>query len=357
MRWTSVALLTILAFTAVPRADVLQQILVKVNGDIITKTEFEQRQVSALRQRNQQFANDDDLKKAISEVTPDLVLAAVDELLLQQRGRELGFKMTDDNFKRIVEQIRTENKLESEAQFEAALKQEGMTLLDLRKALERQMLVTQVQQQEVMGKIAITDDEAKAYYEQHRTDFTTPPSITLREILVAVAESKDARGQAAVNVGADDDAKARAEALRGRVKAGEDFAKLAGELSDAPSKANGGIIGPISPDELAPEFAKLVKSLKVGDVSAPVRTSRGYQIFKLEASTEPVIETFDQARDKIASKVFDGKRQSEVLKYLDKLRAQAIIEWKNDELKKAYEKALSTRKSGAPDTADKPPSA
>ena len=75
-----------------------------------------------------------------------------------QRGRELGYKMGDDQFKSIVENIRKENKLEDEAQFQAALKQEGMTLADLRKTLERQLIVSRVQQAEVWNKIGITDD-------------------------------------------------------------------------------------------------------------------------------------------------------------------------------------------------------
>src|SRR5688572_2655606 len=112
-------------------AEILEQVLVKVNGDIITKTEFEQRQVSILRQRPE-FANttpdSEELKKAIAEITPELILSAVDELLLMQRGRELGYVMGDDQFKRIIDDIKKENKIETEEQFQNALKQEGLTL-------------------------------------------------------------------------------------------------------------------------------------------------------------------------------------------------------------------------------------
>ena len=75
--------------------------------------------------------------------------------------------------------------------------------------------------------------------------------MTLREILVAVPE-KAPGGEAGVNVGLDDEAKEKADALRARALKGEDFAKLAAELSDAASKANGGLIGPINRDELSP---------------------------------------------------------------------------------------------------------
>ena len=81
-------------------------------------------------------------RKAIAEVTPQLILEAVDELLLVQRGRELGLALGDEQFKSIVENIKKSNNIDSEDQFQAALKQEGMTMTDLRRALERQMLAS-----------------------------------------------------------------------------------------------------------------------------------------------------------------------------------------------------------------------
>lgn len=327
----------------VTAADVLQQVLVKVNGEIITKTDFEQLQVSALRQRNQQFTDDDSLKKAIAEITPQLIVDAVDDLLLQQRGREMGLKLGDEQFKNIVDNIKKENKLETEEQFQAALKQEGMTMADLRKALERQMLRSQVQQQEVMSKVGVSEEEAKAYYETHQAEFTSKASLTLREILVEVPEVKTSNNERAVSVGIEEEAKEKIEKLRARALAGEDFALLAGEASDAPSKANGGLVGPLNHDELAPAFRELVDKLSEGGITEPIRTQRGFQLLKLESAAKPTVEGFDQARPKIADRVVTDKRRAEMERYLRKLREQAIIEWKNDELKKAYEQQLASQ--------------
>ncbi|MBS1173139.1 MAG: surA, partial [Proteobacteria bacterium] len=167
------------------RVEIIEQILVKVNGEIITKTELENRQVAALRQRAQQMS-DEELKKAIASITPDILVDAVDELLLLQRGKELGYKVTDEQFKRVLDNIRKENKLETDDQFNAALKQEGITIEQLRKNLEKQMVINQVQQVEVAGKVGISESEAQAYYDEHKDQFTTPASLTLRELLVAV---------------------------------------------------------------------------------------------------------------------------------------------------------------------------
>ena len=312
------------------KVEIIEQILVKVNGEIITKTELEDRQVAALRQRAQQMS-DEELKKAIAAITPEILVDAVDELLLLQRGKELGYKVTDEQFKRVLDNIRKENKLESDEQFSAALKQEGITIEQLRKNLEKQMVINQVQQVEVAGKVGISDSEAQAYYAEHKDEFTTAASLTLRELLVAV--KSDGKS---VNVAADDAAKAKAESLRARARAGESFAALVAEASDAPSKANGGLVGPLSAEELDPGVRKIIEGLKPGDVSEVFRTGGGYALLQLDASTPPVVKSFESARDDIAQKVYESKRSAEFGRYLVRLRSQAIIEWKNEEMHRVW---------------------
>lgn len=324
-------------------ADILEQVLVRVNGDIVTKTDFEERQIAVLRQRPELAGlapDSPELRKAIAEVTPELILNAVDELLLVQRGRELGYALGDEQFAKILEEIKKENKLESEEQFQAALKQEGLTLAELRRSMERNMLISRVQQAEVVGKIAVTEDEAKAFYEKNKDQFTTPSAITLREILVEVPASEKG-----INAAADEDAKAKIEEIRKRLLDGEPFARLAADLSDAPSKANGGLIGPITSTDLAPALRDMFRKMKPGELSDPIRTARGYQLLKLESKTEETVRSFDAARDDISDRVADEKRRGEMQRYVEKLRSQAIISWKNDELKKAYDYALEQRKA------------
>ena len=340
---TAAAFLVALAL-APARADIIEQVLVKVNGDIVTKTEFEQRQIAALRQR-QELANvtpdSPELKKAIAEITPELILSAVDELLLVQRGRELGLALGDEQFQKILESIKEENSIKTDEQFQAALKQEGLTLAELRRSLERQMLISQVQQREVMGKIAVTEDEKQAYYAAHRDQFTTPSSLTLREILIEVP-ADETRG---VNAAENEEAERRAADIRARLVAGEPFPRLAADFSDAPSKANGGLIGPFNSTDLSPALVERLNGMKPGDITEVIRTPRGYQILKLESRTEEVVRSYEAARDDIADAVAEEKRRGELQKYIEKLREQAIISWKNDELKKAYDQALAERRT------------
>jgi peptidyl-prolyl cis-trans isomerase SurA len=333
-RTMAVSALLAVATLAAPRADILEQVLVKVNGDIITKTELEQRQIAALRQKNPNLRANDEaaLRQALAEVTPEVIMDAVDELLIVQRGRELGYTMSNEQFNSIVENIKKENKLEDQAKFDEALKSEGLTMADLRKQLEKTMIVQRVQQTEVMSKLQITDSELKIYYDSHKDSFTTKPQLTLREILVAVPTSD--RG---VNVGLEEEAKAKADDVRKRLVAGEPFARLAADLSDSPSKANGGLIGPVTPEVLAPELQKAIDGLKPGDLTSVLRTTRGYQVIKIETLEGATVKPFEESKDEIADRIANEKRRGEFNKFLEKLRGQAIIDWKNDEIKKAWE--------------------
>jgi parvulin-like peptidyl-prolyl isomerase len=334
-----------------PRAassdEIIEQVLVKVNGDIITKTELESRQVRVIRDRMQgkvdpeSLKNDDTLKKMLAEVTPQLIVNAIDELLLLQRGREMGLRLGDDQFKQVVANIRKEQGLTDEAKFQQALAQENMTLEDLRRQLERQMLIEQVQRQEVGSKLNITEEEARQYYARHPDEFTEPASISLREIFVEVPAA-----EGGVNVARDDEARKKITALRERVLKGEDFAKVAAEASDSPSKANGGLIGPFARADLSPQLQQMIDSMKQGEVTTPLRTTRGYQIFKLETVKTAALQPFDSVRDLIADKVAAARTQTEMRRFLARLRSQAIIEWKNDELRKAYERQIASDTTG-----------
>lgn len=334
------------AATTVVRGEIVEQIIVKVNGEIMTKTELENRQVQALRQTGQQVdtkTDDAQLKQALDRVTPQLLVAAVDEILLVQRGRELGYKMADDQFASVLDSIKKDNKIESDEQFQAALKAENMTLSDLRKSLEKQMIISRVQQNEVMSKVAVNDEDARRYYQQHLGEFTQPRSVTLREIFITVPGDGTA-----VNVGLDEEVREKIAAVRQRAVNGESYEKLATDISDAPSKANAGLIGPLSLSDLSPDLQKLLESMKQGDITQPLRGAKGYQLLKLETATTSETKPFDEAREDISNKVFTDKRRDEFEKYLQKLRAQAIIEWKNQDVKKAYDQGLAAPRQDEP---------
>jgi hypothetical protein len=157
-----------------------------------------------------------------------------------------------------------------------------------------------------------------------------------------------------VNVAEDDAALARAREVRERLVAGEPFARLAGEYSGAASRANGGLIGPFQTSELAPQLVELLAPMAVGDITEPIRTDRGYMILKLESRVGATLPPFEQVRSQITNQIGQGRIEREQERYLDRLRSQATIAWRNEELQKAYDTALAARRSGAEPSASAP---
>jgi parvulin-like peptidyl-prolyl isomerase len=211
-----------------------------------------------------------------------------------------------------------------------------MTIEDLRKNVEKQFLVGQVQRDEVGSKLSITEEEARQYYLTHKQEFVEPATVTLREILIEVPPVTQG-GQSAISVARLDEAEAQAAALRGRLLAGEDFAKVAAEASASPSKANGGLIGPMNLAEVSASLQELIGKMKPGDITQPIRTNKGVQILKLETIKPSAVQPFESVRDLVADRVHNARQQVEVRKFLARVRGQALIEWKNDTLKKMYE--------------------
>ena len=321
-----------------PGAVVLERVLVKVNGGLVTQSDLEAAQITALRNRGAPPQTEAELERVIQEITPELIVNAVEELFFVQRGRDLGYSLDDEQFQDILDGIKEENALSDEQLVEALLRDEGLTLPDLREVIERQMLVGQVQQVEILGRVSITDIEAREYYDTHLDDFTEPATVTLREILIVVPEEGGA-----LNAARENQAKMAAEAARARVLAGDDFGQVASEVSDAASKANGGLIGPIELFDLAESVRERVAVLDVGAVGEVERTTAGYQILKLGSATEATPTPFDDVRENILNNVFNARRLQALDEYLNKLREDAIIEWKDEGLKSLYDAILAAR--------------
>ena len=322
--------------TAALSAEILEQVLVKVNGEIITQTEFHKIQLAALREMQNQpeRVTDAELTKLLAQVTPQAIVTLIDEMLLMQRAKEMSLAVSDAQFTQVLESIRKDNKIESEEAFEAALKSEGMTLAQLKQMLSKRILIGQVQQREVGSRIEVTEAEEKAYYEAHPEEFATTPSVTLREIQVNATADPVKK---LASVGALEEAREKANEIRGRILKGEAFEKVAAEVSDAPSKANGGLIGPISRDEMNEELLKMISTMKVGDITPVMNTATGAQFFQLASSIESTRLPFEAARPRIADRISSEKIGVEFKKYMARLRSEALIEFKSEDLKKAWE--------------------
>ncbi len=332
---------------------IIQRILVKVNGEPFTQKELESRQIEALQRSGRDKLQGAELTAALTELMPDLLVKAVDDLLLFQRGKDMNYHMTNEQFESVVDGIKKDNGM-SDAEFKTAMEQEGLTLDALRKRIEPEFIIREVQRNEVLGAMRLTEQELHQYYDAHPEEFMKTPTVTLRELLVAdpAAPATTGRGgQPTFAPASNDQALAeKIEALRQRAAGGEDFQKLVTEASDAASKAAGGLIGPIDITELAPAIRDAIEKLQPGDITQPIRTPRGYQLLKLESRTTAQKMTFDEVRDQIEQKVGESRLDAETARYLKIIRTQALLDWKRDDLRLMYEKRLAERAAAAPVT-------
>jgi peptidyl-prolyl cis-trans isomerase SurA len=345
-----------------PKSTIIQKVIVKVNGEIFTQTELEFEQIQALKQQNQAVQNGETLTDAriaaaLAPITPALLVNAVDELLLVQHGRELGAKFTEDRFKTAIDTLKSANKdqLDQYAKannvtfdqaFDALLKEEGMTLAQLRVRVERAFFEQVVSQKELAKSMTLTEEEAKQYYNTHKTEFLKPATVSVREIFVNVPTTM-VNNQATVSAGADDDAKAKITAARERALKGEDFVALVNEISDSSTKSNGGLMGPVPLSDLNPVIAAAIEKLKPGEISEPLRRAGGYQILKLETRVDAEPESLEKSKDAIAQKILDSRLEVEKSKFIQKLLTQAVIEWKDDNFKQMYETERAARLKAA----------
>lgn len=327
---------------------IVQKIIVKVNGEVFTQTELVFRQIQAIRDQKPELRSaldlttDPGVMAALAEVTPGILLEAVDELMLVQHGHELGVKFTDEVFAKALEDLKKANNIKDDQTLQAALKGEGMTMADLRINIERASIIDSVTRYVVGRNMTLTEEEARQYFNTHKEEFMKPASVTLREIFIAVPTAT-VGGQATINVAADEAAKEKIAAIRDRALKGADFVALVTEASESGTKANGGLIGPIHASDLNPALSALLDKMQPGDVSEPIRTKTGYQLLKLESRSGAEAESFEKSREQIQRRILESRLDVEKAKFLDKLRLQAVIEWKDENYRKMYEAALAAK--------------
>lgn len=324
-----------------PGAVVFERVIVKINGEPFTQTDLEEAQITELRNRGVIAQTDAELLQVVQEMTPEVLAEAIDTILMVQRGQDYGFRLSDEQFEEILTGIKTDNNLDDEQLAIAIQQDQGMTMDDFRQAVEDQMMVGQVQQTEILNKISMTDTEARVYYDDNIDEFMQPATVSLREIRVDAAQGGGALAEAQ-----DRAALTRAEEARARVLAGEDFAEVARELSDAPSKENGGLIGPINRSDLAEVIAARLETMTVGEVGEVERTPAGYQILQFAAETAAAPTPYDEVRNDIMTNVFDERRLQALERYLGTLRAEAIVEWVDEDLHEMYQAEVASRSAG-----------
>lgn len=313
---------------------VIDEIVAKVNGEIITKSELERsrRQMAAeLRQRGLTGAA---LEKALKEREADLLRDRIDQILLIGRAKELNINV-DNELSKYLAEIQLQNKIADPDKFQAWIReQSGMPFEDFKAEARNSMLTQRVIRQEVGEKIRIPKAEIQRYYEEHKGDFVREERVFLREILVST-EGKDAAGVAA--------AEKKAKDLVARARKGEKFFELARDNSDAASASQGGDIGSFRKGELDPAIEKLIWDQPKNYVTDPIKRPNGFLILRVEEHQKAGQASLEEAEPEIMDILMRPIFQPKVREYLTQLRRDAFLEIKDGYVDTAAAPGKDTR--------------
>src|SRR5215471_9542836 len=213
-----------LAATAL-RAETVERVVAKVNGQIITLSEFQNRQIAAAQAAR---IDPNTVGQFLRQNNAKILQDAIDEILILQKAEDSGIKAPSAWIDDAIDGIKKENKITNDEQMQDALAREGLTLAELRGNIERGVLRRIVMQRDVQPKIEASDAEVKAEYERLKaSEFTKAATVSLQEILIP----EDKGGLAL------------AHEVVAKARGGEDFQALARSYSSAASRANGGELG------------------------------------------------------------------------------------------------------------------
>jgi peptidyl-prolyl cis-trans isomerase SurA len=265
----TLALATLQASAQKPTLQPGDYIAAVVNQDVVAASEVIQRTErlrQEARQRGEVMPETAGLRKQALE-------ALIEDRVLVTYARENGTRVDEAELDRVVANVAAQNKLTMD-QLRERLKADGTDYRSFRENLRDQMMTERVREREVQGRIRVTDAEIDAYLDKKRAQLAAGGAINIAQVLVPVPE------------GAPDsvvaERRARAEAALARIKAGEDFGKVAREVSEDSNKARGGEIGLRPADRLPDVFVQAVKGLKTGEVAPEMlRSGAGFHILKV----------------------------------------------------------------------------
>src|SRR6266851_7161433 len=174
-------------------AKTVEEIIARVNNEIITRSELDKARVSAeddAKQECQGKCTPEQLKTNIEDRQKNTLRDLIDQSLLIQRGKDMGVNVEPELIKRL-DQLRIQNKLDSMEDLEKAVSAQGQNWEDFKNNIRSGLLTQRVIGSEVGSHITIGKDEIEKYYNEHKQEFVRPEQVALREIEVSTEKKPE----------------------------------------------------------------------------------------------------------------------------------------------------------------------
>jgi peptidyl-prolyl cis-trans isomerase SurA len=343
----ALCLLSVAGARAQTKGVVVEQIVARVNNQIITLSEYQR----AGQDLGQEVAQDcqnctpDRIQTLVKEREKNLLRDMIDQQLLIERAKDMDVSVETDLTKRLDE-VRKQNNLATMEELEKAVEAQGTPWEDYKTQLRNTLLTQEVIRREVGGRMDIPTEEVKKYYEAHKEQFNRPEEVALAEIFLST-ESKSPEETEAVRTRADD--------LRSRLVKGEDFVQLAKRYSTGSTADEGGELGVFERGQLSKQIEDAVFSLEKGQYSEVIQTKTGFEILKVVDHYQAGLQPLNKVEGEITNRLYQERMEPAMRTYLAQLREESYVM-----VKPGYtDTAASTSESAieevapTPDTQDK----
>lgn len=314
LRNVAFALACVAAALLVPApivAEVVEEIVAWVNGDIVTKSDLDQEEKMILSETYRRFSGAE-LDEQVRKVRAELLERIIDrKLLIQKAARLYDVQKMGVG---LLEEFKEAQKIKTDDELRRLLAQEGMSLDELKSRLIEMYAPEQIIRFEVVGRMSVSDKEIQTYYDAHPEASDQPAHATVREIvLLADGDAREKR-------------RSEIEAIRVRAsKPDADFAAIAKEMSESGSKERGGLLGEVVKGDLAPELETVAFSIPVGEVSQPIEMPHGFHLLKVEERTDAGKKPMEQIQADLRKAIEQEKYASTLEAYLRKARSESEI--------------------------------
>jgi peptidyl-prolyl cis-trans isomerase SurA len=303
-----------------PETHVVEEIVAKVNGRIITRGEIEKQKQQIAAELQQQGATGVQLREAEAKRDADALRDQIDQLLLVEKGKELNINVDADINRRIAD-LQSSSKIADADKFHDWVReQSGETFEDFKDQLKNQFLTQRVISEEVYRNINIPRAEIEKYYNDHKSEFIRQEMVQLREVLVAVTDPAPDKVAAAEK---------KAKAIVDRARKGETkFTDLARQYSDAPTATQDGELGAFKRGDLPKDLEEIVFKQPKGYVTDPIRRPAGFEIYKVDEKYAAGQASLDEVQQEVMNKLMEPLVGPKTRDYLTQLRQTAFLQIK-----------------------------
>ena len=297
-------------------AQLLEGIVIRVGDRIVTRTQYERRLRDAVNEIEQTVPAAE-VAAAKAAMRQRMTDELVNELLLRDRADRLGITISDAEMKDAVTRLKQQYGITSDQQFEASLRDSGLTRADMEARLRESLMTTKLFSRELRNRNDLEDRELRDRYNREKEHYRLPERAYLREIVVLKPEdpAKVAEaGQRAHEV---------AEAAR---KPGTDFAKLASTMSESGTRDKGGDLGEVAKGDLVADLDQAVFNATNGTVVGPLETKSAWHILLVEQRLPSEVPAFESVKDRLRKDASEETFQRDYKVYVENLRKEAFIE-------------------------------